>query len=110
MAPPHIVVPASFVLRDLHDHYGGASILIENISELMPGEVRLRGWVYRLRILGKTAFLILRDCTGEVQCVIASDLQRPLRVSYFYAVHPILSGYRTRAICCQPMFEPMLGL
>src|SRR5580658_6275752 len=48
-------------------------VFIETISELIPGEVRLRGWVYRLRVLGKTAFVILRDCTGEAQCVIASD-------------------------------------
>lgn len=48
-------------------------IFIENISEFIPAEVRLRGWVYRLRILGKTAFVILRDCSGEAQCVIASD-------------------------------------
>jgi nondiscriminating aspartyl-tRNA synthetase len=48
-------------------------IFIENISEFIPGEVRLRGWVHRLRILGKTAFVILRDCSGEAQCVIASD-------------------------------------
>src|SRR5437879_5835570 len=51
-------------------------ILIENISEFMSGQVRLRGWVYRLRILGKTAFVILRDCSGEAQCVIASDALR----------------------------------
>src|SRR5437016_13307821 len=51
-------------------------IFIENISEFVPGEVRLRGWVYRLRILGKTAFVILRDCSGEAQCVIASEALR----------------------------------
>src|ERR1700720_2857957 len=51
-------------------------IFIENISEVMPGEVRLRGWVYRLRILGRTAFVILRDCSGEAQCVIASETLR----------------------------------
>jgi nondiscriminating aspartyl-tRNA synthetase len=51
---------------------------IENIhigtnGEFIPREVRLKGWVYRLRVLGKTAFVILRDCTGDAQCVIASD-------------------------------------
>ena len=48
-------------------------IFTEEVSALCPGEVRLKGWVYRLRILGKTAFIILRDCTGEAQCVIASE-------------------------------------
>lgn len=55
-------------------------IFIENISEFISGEVRLRGWVYRLRILGKTAFVILRDCSGEAQCVIASERLKDLKL------------------------------
>jgi nondiscriminating aspartyl-tRNA synthetase len=34
--------------------------------------VLLRGWIHRLRILSHTTFLILRDCTAEVQCVFAT--------------------------------------
>lgn len=45
----------------------------ETLSAVVGAEVRLKGWVYRLRILGKTAFILLRDCTGEAQCVIASE-------------------------------------
>jgi nondiscriminating aspartyl-tRNA synthetase len=55
-------------------------VFIENIREFVPGEVRLKGWIYRLRVLGKTAFVILRDCTGEAQCVIASDALKDLRL------------------------------
>lgn len=41
------------------------------VSELKSGkEVELRGWVYELRKLGKTQFLLLRDTSGIVQCVI----------------------------------------
>jgi aspartyl/asparaginyl-tRNA synthetase len=40
------------------------------IADMTAGEVRLKGWVYRLRVLGKTAFVILRDSSGEAQCVI----------------------------------------
>ena len=32
-------------------------------------QVMVRGCIYRLRVLAKTTFLIVRDCTGEVQCV-----------------------------------------
>lgn len=46
---------------------------IHGISEFLSGQVSIRGWVYRLRILGKTAFVILRDCSGEVQCVIGTE-------------------------------------
>ena len=55
-------------------------IFIDSISEVMPAEVRLRGWVYRLRILGKTAFVILRDCSGEAQCVISSEALRAYKL------------------------------
>jgi nondiscriminating aspartyl-tRNA synthetase len=55
-------------------------VFIQNIHEKAPGEVRLKGWVYRLRVLGKTAFVILRDCTGEAQCVIASDELKDLHL------------------------------
>jgi nondiscriminating aspartyl-tRNA synthetase len=55
-------------------------VFIETIVEAIPGEVLLRGWVYRLRILGKTAFVILRDCTGEAQCVIASEALKDYRL------------------------------
>jgi nondiscriminating aspartyl-tRNA synthetase len=48
-------------------------IFAEEVPLLVGEGVRLKGWVYQLRILGKTAFIILRDCTGETQCVIASE-------------------------------------
>ena len=50
------------------------------IGDMMPGEVRLKVWIYRLRVLGKTAFLILRDSSGEAQCVIASDALKEHRL------------------------------
>ena len=46
---------------------------IEDISASSPGEVLLRGWVYRLRVLGKTSFIVLRDCSGTAQCVAATE-------------------------------------
>ena len=52
----------------------------EEVPRLVQQDIRLRGWVYHLRILGKTAFLILRDCTGEAQCVIASEALKELKL------------------------------
>jgi nondiscriminating aspartyl-tRNA synthetase len=34
--------------------------------------VAVRGWVFRLRSLASTTFIVLRDCTGELQCVMAT--------------------------------------
>lgn len=49
------------------------------ISALNPasGElVVIRGWVYRLRVLAKTTFIIVKDCTGVAQCVAATESLR----------------------------------
>lgn len=45
-------------------------IYIENISSHLKKEVTLKGWVYNKRSSGKIKFLILRDGTGMVQCVL----------------------------------------
>jgi nondiscriminating aspartyl-tRNA synthetase len=34
--------------------------------------VLVRGWVYRLRVLAKSTFIIVKDCSGEAQCVAAT--------------------------------------
>ncbi|HIQ51151.1 MAG TPA: aspartate--tRNA(Asn) ligase, partial [Nautiliaceae bacterium] len=40
------------------------------INELKPGEkVRVSGWVHRIRVLGKLAFVLLKDSTGVIQLV-----------------------------------------
>ena len=46
-----------------------ASSTIGHIDEL----VLVRGWVFRLRTLASTTFLVVRDCTGIVQCVLETD-------------------------------------
>jgi nondiscriminating aspartyl-tRNA synthetase len=51
---------------------GTRRIFAEEVSRSVGGNVRLKGWVYHLRVLGRTAFIILRDCTGEAQCVVAT--------------------------------------
>jgi asparaginyl-tRNA synthetase len=45
-------------------------IYIENIGQYADQEVTVRGWAYRLRLGGKIRFVILRDGTGIVQCVV----------------------------------------
>ena len=44
------------------------------ISEIKAGqEVLLKGWVYEIRDLAKLKFILLRDITGMVQCVILNS-------------------------------------
>ena len=46
-------------------------IFIRSIPQSPEHPVLLRGWVQRFRVLGKTTFLILKDCSGQTQCVAA---------------------------------------
>lgn len=46
-------------------------VFISQLSELLGQKVKICGWVYRYRPLAKTAFIVLKDCTGTVQCVAA---------------------------------------
>ncbi|MEK6833418.1 MAG: aspartate--tRNA(Asn) ligase [Nanoarchaeota archaeon] len=49
------------------------------IEDIKTGkEVLLKGWVYEIRSLAKLGFVLLRDKTGIVQCVIQGDLIKKL--------------------------------
>ena len=43
---------------------------IAQLKDFEGKEVILKGWIYNLRSIGKIWFLILRDGTGLVQCVV----------------------------------------
>ena len=55
-------------------------IFIQSIPPSPEHPVLLRGWVQRLRVLGKTTFVILKDCSGQTQCVAASEVLKDLRL------------------------------
>jgi nondiscriminating aspartyl-tRNA synthetase len=44
-------------------------VLIEAIHNFIQEEILLRGWVSRIRVLGKPIFVVIKDFSGEVQCV-----------------------------------------
>jgi asparaginyl-tRNA synthetase len=46
-------------------------IYIENIGQYEGKEVELYGWLYNARHSGKLWFLLLRDGTGIIQCVVS---------------------------------------
>ena len=52
---------------------------IAHLTHAVGQPVLIRGWVHRHRVLAKTTFLIIKDCTGEMQCVAGTDTLRELR-------------------------------
>lgn len=50
-------------------------IMISEVSHLQRNQVKLCGWVHRIRKLKHVTFLILRDRTGLIQCVLEQDIE-----------------------------------
>lgn len=50
-------------------------VLAAELSQHIGREVTVKGWLHNLRLLGKIAFLILRDRTGYIQIVIEDKEQ-----------------------------------
>jgi nondiscriminating aspartyl-tRNA synthetase len=48
-------------------------VFIRSLPDFVQQGVVLRGWVCRMRVLRKTTFVVLKDCSGEVQCVASPD-------------------------------------
>jgi nondiscriminating aspartyl-tRNA synthetase len=46
---------------------------VSDLHRYVGREVLIRGWVYRVRELARTTFILVKDCTGIVQCVGATD-------------------------------------
>lgn len=75
MAPPLAWLQQEFSVEEVFAgmRHANQRVLIETIANFVQQEVTLRGWVSRMRILGKTIFVLLKDCSGEVQCVAAPE-------------------------------------
>jgi nondiscriminating aspartyl-tRNA synthetase len=59
---------------------------IKDLSRSLDQDVVIRGWVHHLRVLARTTFIIVRDCSGEAQCVVPSESTRDLHLKLDDAV------------------------
>jgi len=57
----------------LDDKAYKSKINISEIAQYVGQEVTLAGWLYNKRSSGKIHFLLLRDGTNTIQCVVAKD-------------------------------------
>ena len=53
---------------------------IDNLHSQLAREVKICGWIFRIRELAKTTFILVKDCTGVVQCVGSTDVLRAFRL------------------------------
>ncbi|MBA7492803.1 Asparagine--tRNA ligase [subsurface metagenome] len=55
----------------------GKNVYIENISKYIGKEVEIRGWLYNRRSSGSIIFLLIRDGTGIIQCIVSKNDVEP---------------------------------
>ena len=48
-------------------------VLIKDLSQFYDKDVSIKGWVYNTRRSGKIGFLIVRDGTGVIQCIVSKN-------------------------------------
>ena len=48
-------------------------VTVSELAQHVGQDVELKGWIYNTRSVGKIWFLILRDGTGILQCVVVKD-------------------------------------
>jgi len=54
--------------------------LIADLNCRVDEFILIRGWVYRLRVLAKTTFIVLKDCSGQAQCVASTASLHDLKL------------------------------
>ena len=45
-------------------------VLASETKKFTGNEVIIKGWLHRIRSMGKIAFLLVRDRSGIIQCVV----------------------------------------
>ena len=53
---------------------------INNLHCYLGHEVKIRGWIFRVRELAKTTFVLVKDCTGIGQCTGATEVLKATRL------------------------------
>jgi nondiscriminating aspartyl-tRNA synthetase len=53
---------------------------INEVSAHVGERVLLKGWAHTLRVIGKLTFILLRDCTGLVQCKLKGEKELAARL------------------------------
>jgi nondiscriminating aspartyl-tRNA synthetase len=53
-------------------------VFVSELNNCLGRTVRIAGWIFRYRPLAKTAFIVLKDCSGTVQCVADPNLLKDL--------------------------------
>ncbi|HEX5083865.1 MAG TPA: aspartate--tRNA(Asn) ligase [Blastocatellia bacterium] len=93
--------------------------LVHSLGQFIDQDVLLRGWVYRLRVLARTTFIVIRDCSGDAQCVAGSDLLKDLHLKLDDCVeihgrvradHRSRSGYEVDVVGVRVLSRSATGL
>jgi asparaginyl-tRNA synthetase len=75
---------------------------VRHLSRHVGEDVTVRGWVRNTRLHGKVAFIVLRDGTGDVQCVVLKSQVAPELWERFAALTQETSLHVTGTVRAEP--------
>jgi asparaginyl-tRNA synthetase len=75
---------------------------VRHLSRHVGEDVTVRGWVRNTRLHGKVAFIVLRDGTGDVQCVVLRSQVAPELWDRFAALTQETSLHVTGTVRAEP--------
>jgi len=78
------------------------NIYINDVSKYDGKKVLIRGWLYNKRSSGNIVFLLVRDGTGMLQCVVSNKVLVPsqaagVNIGVSILINPFLSKYSLQA-------------
>ncbi|KAF3913617.1 hypothetical protein ABW21_db0201056 [Orbilia brochopaga] len=73
----------AFVLKEDPSLPAAKSIKIRDSTANRGTRIKVSGWIHRLRVQAHMIFIVLRDGTGYLQCILDGDLTKTLDALHF---------------------------
>ncbi len=78
-------------------------ILIKNINNFKNKQIKIEGWVYRIRKLKKITFLVIKDRSGLIQCIFDNEIKdlSTIKIESVISVVGIVKGSNNSVHSCE---------
>lgn len=55
--------------------------LINTLNQLVEETVKIQGWIYTFRKMGKMSFIVIRDRSGMMQVIVPKNILNDINLS-----------------------------
>eukprot|EP00758_Cryptobia_borreli_P016924 Tbor_TRINITY_DN6148_c1_g1::TRINITY_DN6148_c1_g1_i10::g.22697::m.22697/K01893/NARS, asnS; asparaginyl-tRNA synthetase len=104
---PEAVKKQSPMAADFRTVRGSLPITkMDTVAKIKPGtEIFVQGWAHRVRVQSRLTFVVLRDGSGYIQCIIEGTYDTPIYRETYIVLRGILKEEPKAAVELQSPFE-----